>query len=61
MISDFLRELRIWFWGWRVNATTDRYHEADAARVIAWQRLMGEINSRSPRQVARMERQRGLR
>jgi hypothetical protein len=53
MLTDILRELRIrWY---RMQMQT-----LDEDRAYWWGRMCEEIRQRSPEQVARMERERGL-
>lgn len=61
-IADYLRELRIA----RLSAQVKSGMEYDAApwerelARFAWKEMVKEINSRSPEQVARMEKRMGI-
>lgn len=58
VINDWLRELRIRRLVGRITAAEDGGNEA-GARLLC-RSLYREINARSPRAVARLERARGL-
>ena len=57
-IDDWLREVRIRSLAASVDFHTDAGQPGLAAE--AWQAMQDEINQRSPEQVARIERKRGL-
>lgn len=58
IITDWLRELRI---GRIVSRITNAEDRGDTAALrTLWRQLSAEVSARSPRAVARLERERGL-